>query len=73
MTLLLSHLMPLLIVYYMNDYREFDYAWHQALNIPWSTTAIVELNNLEVGVSVALVTLCAIGVFGLNLVLSRVM
>lgn len=75
-TLLFAHLIPLILVYYWNDYREFDYGWHQALNIWW--TADVALNDLplrnsvnifssEIGLSIALVTLCAISIFGLNL------
>ncbi len=68
--LVLAHLLPLLFVYYMNDYREFDYGWHQAFNIVWSTTEAVENLSLDIGASIVIVTLCAIAVFGLNLLLS---
>ncbi len=31
--MLVAHMLPLIVVYAMNDYREFDYDWHQAANI----------------------------------------
>lgn len=68
--LVLAHLLPLLVVYYANDYRAFDYAWHQAFNIVWSTSEAMDSVSLDIGASIVIVTLCAIGVFGLNLVLS---
>lgn len=68
--LLLAHLLPLLTVFYLNDYRDFDYGWHQAFNIVWSVNEAVESLSLDIGVSIVIVTLCAIGIFGLNLVLS---
>lgn len=67
--LILTHLLPLLAVYYWNDYREFDYGWHQAFNIPWSVTEALDRVSLDIGASIVIVTLCAIGIFGLNLVL----
>lgn len=77
-TLLLAHLIPLLIAFYWNDYREFDYAWHQAFNIVWSVNEAIENGPLnrataafssQIGASMLIVTLCAIVIFGLNLVL----
>lgn len=68
--LILAHLLPLLTVYYLNDYRDFDYGWHQAFNIVWSVNEAVENLSLDIGGSIVIVTLFAIGIFGLNLVLS---
>lgn len=68
--LLTAHLVPLLAVFYMNDYREFDYGWHQAFNIMWSVAEVLDNATLDIGASIVIITLCAIGVFGLNLVLS---
>lgn len=67
--LIMAHLLPLLAVYYWNDYREFDYGWHQAFNIFWSTSEAIDSFSLDIGASMAVVTLCAIAIFGLNLVL----
>jgi hypothetical protein len=67
--LILSHMIPLFTAYYLNDYREFDYAWHQAFNIVWSTSEAIDQVSLDIGASLVILTLCAIGVFGLNLVL----
>lgn len=69
-TLLLAHLLPLLIVFYLNDYRNVDYGWHQAFNIFWSISEAVNNLSLDIGPSIVIVTLCAMGIFGLNLVLS---
>jgi hypothetical protein len=77
-TLLLTHLLPLLVVFYLNDYREFDYGWHQAFNIVWSVDEAVNNGAInpatlafstQIGASMVIVTLCAIGVFGSNLVM----
>jgi hypothetical protein len=65
--LVLSHMLPLFIAYYANDYRDFPYAWHQAFNIVWSLEEITDNNSFDIGASMAIVTLCAIAVFGLNL------
>ncbi len=69
-SLVLMHLLPLIIVFYFNDYREFDYDWHQCFNIFW--TCVEASNGLMAGLelSTIIVTLAAIGIFGLNLVLS---
>ncbi len=68
--LLLAHLLPLLIVFYWNDYREIDYAWHQAFNIFWSVYEASEDLSLDIAPTSVIVSLCAMGVFGLNLLLS---
>lgn len=68
-SLLLCHLVPLFLVYYANDYREFDYDWHQAFNIIWTVREILDNNSVDLGASMVIITLCAIGVFGLNLLL----
>ncbi len=68
-TLVLVHLIPLFFVYYANDYREFPYGWHQAFNIFWSTAEALDNVSPNIGGSIVIVTLCAIAVFGLNLVL----
>jgi len=67
--LALSHLLPLFLIYYANDYREFNYGWHQTFNIVWTLDEIANTNTLALGSNIILLTLCAIGVFGLNLVL----
>jgi hypothetical protein len=67
--LLLSHMLPLVIAFFLNDYREFDYDWHQALNIVWTCTEAARGLNTPVEVAMGILTLLAIGIFGLNLVL----
>ncbi len=67
-TLVMTHMLPLFFAYYANDYRDFDYAWHQAFNIFWSVAEVSDNNSLDIGASIAIITLCAIAVFGLNLV-----
>lgn len=76
--LIFAHLLPLVVVYYLNDYREFAYDWHQAFNIIWSIDEAIDNASLgsnflsfsgQFGTSIVLLTLCAIGVFGLNLIL----
>lgn len=69
-TLVFAHLIPLFLVYYFNDYRQFDYGWHQAFNIIWSTNEAMDSVSLDIGASIVIVTLFAIGIFGLNLLLS---
>lgn len=75
---LFAHLIPLVLVYYLNDYRDFDYDWHQAFNIFWSISEALDNVSLgdsifafssQIGVSIVILTLCAITVFGLNLML----
>ncbi|MEZ6074923.1 MAG: hypothetical protein R3C56_04365 [Pirellulaceae bacterium] len=56
--LLLSHLAPLFLVYYANDYREFDYDWHQAFNIIWTVREILDNNSVDLGASMVIITLC---------------
>ncbi len=68
--LLLIHLIPWVLVYYYNDYREFPYGWHQAFNIWLTVTEVNQQLSLDIGASILIVTLCAIGIFGLNLLLS---
>ncbi len=68
--LLLAHLVPWVSVFYYNDYREFPYSWHQAFNIPWSVTEVNDRLSLDIGASILIITLCAFGVFGLNLLMS---
>ncbi len=67
--LFLAHLIPLFLVYFANDYRDFPYGWHQAFNIIWTTGEAIDRVSADIGVSMVILTLCAIGVFGLNLVL----
>lgn len=76
--LVFSHLLPLVVVYYLNDYRDFAYGWHQAFNIFWSINEALDNLTLnrsmnafssEIGLSIVLITLCAISIFGLNLLL----
>lgn len=67
---MLAHLVPWMLVFVMNDYREFPYAWHQAFNIFLSVWEANERLSLDIGATILIVTLCAAGVFGLNLLLS---
>ncbi|MFK7736387.1 MAG: ABC transporter permease [Pirellulaceae bacterium] len=75
--LVVVHLGPLLAIYYLNDFRNPDYDWHQAFNIPWTVTEVnrngiaATLSNFSgsLGRGFMLLTLCAVGVFGLNLLL----
>lgn len=67
--LLLAHLLPMIIVFYFNNYQEFPYAWHQALNVPWTMAEMMDHGwTPETSLNLALLTLAALVVFGLNLV-----
>ena len=68
--LLFMHMGPLVLVYAFNDYREFDYDWHQAFNIVWTCSEASDGLTLPVELSLGILTLASIAVFGLNLVLS---
>ncbi len=68
--LLAMHMGPLLLVYSLNDYREFDYGWHQAFNIVWTCSEASDGLSFPVELSMGILTLASIAVFGLNLVLS---
>ena len=68
--LLLAHLVPWVLVFYYNDYRDFPYGWHQAFNIWLSLSEANSQLSLDIGASILIVTLCAIGIFGLNLLFS---
>lgn len=68
--LLFLHMGPLLFVYALNDYREFDYNWHQAFNIFWTTVEASDGLSVEVELSMGILTLASIAIFGLNLILS---
>jgi len=68
--LLGMHMGPLLLVYAFNDYREFDYDWHQAFNIIWTCSEASEGLSFPVELSMGILTLASIAIFGLNLVLS---
>ena len=69
-SLLVMHLVPLVIVFFFNDYREFPYDWHQAFNIIWTCEEASDGLSLPVEVSMGILTLASIAIFGLNLVLS---
>ena len=69
-SLLVMHLVPLVIVFFFNDYREFPYGWHQAFNIVWTCERASYGLDLAVEVSMAILTLASIVIFGLNLVMS---
>jgi hypothetical protein len=68
--LLTLHMVPLLLVYAFNDYREFAYDWHQVLNILWTCEEASQGLTLPVELSMGILTLASIAIFGLNLVLS---
>ncbi len=66
--LLMVHLVPLFLVYYMNDYRDPEYGIHQTFNIFWTVGLIGDRQIDSVsGGPLVLLTLSAIMVFGLNL------
>jgi hypothetical protein len=69
-SLLGLHMGPLLLVYAFNDYREFDYGWHQAFNIIWTCSEATEGLSVPLEISMVILTLASIAIFGLNLVLS---
>ncbi len=54
----------------MNDYREFDYDWHQAANIFWTCGEASTQMSISVEISLVLLTLAALTFFGLNLMVS---
>lgn len=67
---LLAHLLPLLAVYYANDYRDPVYGLHQTMNAFWTIGVIADGNFLSQNTSVLVaLTLFAVCVFGLNLAL----
>jgi hypothetical protein len=68
--LLTLQLGPLLLAFALNDYREFDYEWHQAFNIIWTCNEATDGLSFPVEVSMGILTLASIAIFGLNLVLS---
>lgn len=65
--LIVGHLVPLLAVFYFNDYREFDYAWHQTFNIFWTLVNLSQVNLSDMLPSAVLLTASGLGVFGINL------
>ncbi|MEZ6133357.1 MAG: hypothetical protein R3C53_00465 [Pirellulaceae bacterium] len=67
--LLFSHLVPWMLVFILNDYRDFPYAAHQAFNIYLSVEEANDRLSIDIGLSILIVTLCASGIFGLNLLL----
>lgn len=67
--LIFGHLIPWLGVYYLNDFREYNYGWHQAFNVYWSVLEVADRVSLDIGASIVIVSLCAIVIFGLNLML----
>ncbi len=68
--MLVAHMLPLIVVYAMNDYREFDYDWHQAANIFWTCGEASTQMSISVEISLVLLTLAALTFFGLNLMVS---
>lgn len=67
--LLFAHLLPLFTVFYFNDYREFDYDWHQALNIFWTVSEVNRTGVFTLGGSLILLTVVASCCFLLNLMI----
>lgn len=67
--LILAHLLPLIAVFYLNDYRNFDYDWHQAFNIFWTISGIMDNSTIDVHATTIILTLSAVATFGLNLIL----
>ncbi|MCA9193253.1 MAG: hypothetical protein KDB03_15890 [Planctomycetales bacterium] len=66
----LCHLIPAVILLYLNNYREFDYDWHQAFNIIWTLNILFSSVTSQTSASFYIVGLCALGVFGFNLILA---
>ncbi len=69
-TMLFTHLLPLLVAYYTNNYGTVTYAWHQSANVLWTLIEADDRRTFNLGTSTILITLCAVGIFGLNLLLS---
>jgi hypothetical protein len=63
------HLVPWVSVFLMNDYREYPYDWHQAMNIFWTCTEAFDGMTGPLEFSMVMLTILAISVFGLNLIL----
>lgn len=61
--------LPFLITTFTNRFQPFNYGWHQFLNIPWTLTEMDGPGIGTVAPAVVLLALCALAVFGLNLVL----
>ncbi|GAB5403731.1 MAG: ABC transporter permease [Aureliella sp.] len=67
---LLAHLIPLLAVYYANDYRDPVYGLHQVFNVYWTMLTISDGDFIGSQTSVLIMlTLFAVCIFGLNLAL----
>jgi ABC-type transport system involved in multi-copper enzyme maturation permease subunit len=61
--------LPFLVALIGSGFRPFNYSWHQFLNIPWT---LIEMERTGIGSvvpSMILLALCALPVFGLNLIL----
>ena len=67
--LIMAHLVPWVVTYYLNDYNDFPYGWHQAFNIYLTVAELNDRFSPQIGVSTTILTLCALVIFGLNLVL----
>jgi hypothetical protein len=68
--ILTMNLAPWLLVYTLNEYREFEYDWHQAFTSVLTLIKASEGLTLPLEASMVILTLASIGIFGLNLVLS---
>lgn len=67
--MLLMHLIPWVTVFFLNDYREYSYDWHQSLNIFWTCSEAFDGVSAGLEFTMAMLTILAISIFGLNLVL----
>ncbi len=66
--LILGSLLPLIVVFTLNDYNEFSYAAHQFSNFFWTLIELADGNNRsELAISVLLLTLASMAIFVLNL------
>jgi hypothetical protein len=65
----LGVLIPFLIMLLVTGFREFPYDWHQFSNLFWTFSLLERSSGASIGSSLLLLVLCAVGVFGLNLLL----
>lgn len=67
----ITQLTPLFIVFLANDYRWPSYGLHQAFNVVWTCyECVVNNGSIQLFLNGIIVSLVALGVFGLNLILS---
>lgn len=67
---LVIQVIPYYVASYFNDFTRVAYEWHQALNVPLAITGILASGWSTFLANLIVLSLAAIGVFGLNLLLT---